>query len=361
MARKRLGRRRVNRLTRGALLSLALGELGAPPARADSSAPIDAKTPAEGPVTADELKALSSQLAAAAVVPGRVARPALYTWTTREQVDALARHPVLLSRSESPQYGAAYFDQVVYNRALGGDPLAKLLRTQAFARARFAWSAPWATVFGVGGERYGDELVRVTLKPEAWIAVLYTSQASWEVVDLANRRVPVAQVLAHPERLAAVYFVHDQPVRGYALSMAGPDERMGYREYVLCNESMIARYEVRSEAVRRELALAPETVALFRRWLKKNPQPPADLFRWNERLVQKAWHDRAPGATPLARYEGALAFPDAAYLPTPAALQAIEDALRAARRDGPAIVHVPKVTFSPSAAATPAPPPRRRY
>jgi hypothetical protein len=92
-----------------------------------------------------------------AVLSASPARATLYTWTTREQIEELVQGRELLTRTESPVRGSAYYDQVLAERAAQGDPLAQKLRTTAFARARHAWPNPWATLLGWPGESYGDQ------------------------------------------------------------------------------------------------------------------------------------------------------------------------------------------------------------
>src|SRR5262245_10859424 len=92
-------------------------------------------------------------------------RRTLYTWTTAEQIRELQHARRLLVREESPEHGASYLEQVLYALATGGDRIAALLYTTPFAKMRFAWHAPWATRMGWPGEQYGDQLIRVTLKP----------------------------------------------------------------------------------------------------------------------------------------------------------------------------------------------------
>jgi hypothetical protein len=360
------------RLEKGALLSIALGELACshptapgPTTSVDASptAEITAAPPkstAAAPPTIEDTAEVVEKLAPYAITPRSVARRTLYTWTTRSQTAELEKNPVLLTRTESPQYGAAYFDQVLHARSvMGKDPLAKLLRTSGFARARFAWPAPWATLLGLGGETYGEDLIQVTLKPEAWIVAMYTSKAELEVFDLEGRKVSTEDALAHPERIAAAYFAHDKPVTGYAASMAGPEERMAYREYVLCNESMIEAWSTRTEAITKELAAEADALLALAEHVREHP-PIREryLSRWNVLVATETWRLYDPARTPLTMYETALAFPAENYVPEARRLVALANKLKALRVEGAPLTHTPKAVFPPKSALVPSPAPR---
>ena len=353
-------------LGKGALLSIALGELacGRPSGpEVAQNAPTVVTSSAPAPATSEappaDTTALAARLARYAVVGRTRARKTLYTWTTRAQVEALAKDPLLLTRAESPDFGASYFDQVLHTRANAKDPLAKLLRTSAFARARFAWPAPFATSRGLGAETYGDELIRIDLKPEAWIVVLATSKPEMEVIDLEGRPVATADVLAHPSRIAVVYFVHDNPVTGYAASMAGPEERLGYREYVVCNESMIASYSVRTAEIGGELADEAKLLEDLAAHLRAHPEPTDRLFsRWNARVATETFRAAENPKSLVALFEATLSFPVEAYRPDPGALHALADRLLKLEMEAPPMTHAPTVVFPSPSAVMPSPPPR---
>ncbi|MDI1429566.1 hypothetical protein [Polyangium sorediatum] len=379
----RVGYRRRAKATleKGAWLSIALSELACSPAPAPT--PPASSTPTETVAPASPTAAPAPSVAAStglnqgeeeilqkfmpyAVTDGSIARRVLFTWTTREQIAALEKAPVLLTRAESPEHGASYFDQLLHARALAKDPLAQMLRTTPFARARYAWTAPWATTYGLGGESYGDQLLRVTLKPEAWIAVLMTSKKALDVRDLAGKPVPIADALAHPERIAAVYFVHDTPKTGYAASLAGPEERVGYREYVLCNESMIESWSLRTPEIRKELLDSAAALRALARHLFLHP--PERRFtgtRWNVHVVTETFPLAAPVPTLLGAYEASLAFPFGVYEPEADRLNTVATRVEEYEESqkGPPLMHTPTATFPPPSARKPSPPPRivRRY
>lgn len=298
------------------------------------------------------------------VGPERYGRRVLYTWTTAEQVDELRRDRVLLTRTESPAYGPSFYDRVMDARSAGGDRLAALVRSAPYQRARFAWTAPWATLLGWETERYGDRLVRVTLKPEAWIARYATATERWSVEDVDGAPVPLDDLLRHPGRLAAVHFVHD--ARG-AVPMArwgtmGAHTPGIYREYVLCNEAMVEEWALATEDIRAELARGAEAMALLRERSGCAPgggdaTDAVGLAAWIAR-VRAAWSASPPPTSPGSLYETALALANDRYGPSAARLDDVLAALRAVPPDLPPLVHRPTAVFLPSPAARPPPRPR---
>lgn len=314
-----------------------------PPDAAPTPAPASAGAPRPD-VDALARAANQSLLPYAQIDPTASLRVDLYTWTTREQVDALAKDRVLLTRDRSPIHGASYVEQVLDARAKQ-DRLAALLRTKAFARARFAWTAPWATLQGWPGESYGDRLVRVTLKPDAWVVVVRTSLDRLEVRDLDGKSVAADEAVLHPERIAAIYFVHDASRRGAASTK---DERLGYREIVLCNESMIASFAVETETEKKAVDDAARAIDALVAYVEAEPSSSVlDVLAWN-RTTSESWHLNPPKkpAEPLQMYADALAFPNEHYLPVAERLRALGAALHAIVFDtARGFTHAPNARF----------------
>ena len=249
----------------------------------------------------------------------RFARRELYTWTTSDQIAELRRGSRLLVRDESPLSGASYLDQVLHALARRGDPVATLLYTTPFANMRFAWHAPWATRFGWSpGEAYGDRLIRVTLKPDAVIVSLSTATGTFAARNLANEPVALPAVLAHPDRIAAIYFV----------SVAGPaapglvQPKATFREFALCNESMIESWEVGTDRISALVAANAAALDHVVRYLATKP-----ALTWNKASL--AWPGPAPNPTAELAFAAALAFESPMYRLDADALAAHARALRA--------------------------------
>jgi hypothetical protein len=284
------------------------------------------------------------------------ARRELYTWTTPDQFEELRMQPFLLTRSESPVNGPALFDRRMREAAAGA--VGKLLGGKALSLRRFAWVAPWATHAGWEDEKYGDVLVRVVLKDDAVVG-RYDGRAEsrWAFQTVAGAAVSEADVLAHPERLAAVYHVWYGGDEG-----ATDRQAHAFREYVLCNESMIASWEIGTTAivqrVARDRRMMARLAAAQERMRTVSPNTSAE---WQTRVLG-AWAG-PPGSGLVAQYEAALAFVNPLYLFSAASLQAQSSALERLTIDARApMVTRPKIAFgqAPPNVVRPAPPAARR-
>lgn len=367
---KRAKARTRTALARGVVVSVALGELActapappSPPRPAATAPSAPSPPPAPSPVAVPEppppAPDPSPSLAPYKVTNAAYVRRVLYTWTTNDQIEELLRTRVLLSRTESPKYGRSYYDIVMDGRWLGGDKLASILRAAAFQKARFSWPAAWATFLGWPGEKYGDQLIEVTLKPEALVAMIRTSTAKWEVRDLTDAVVTEKEALAHPERIAAVFFVHDgisAPSSTASVRPSTGDGREAYREYVLCNESMIESWSVGTEGIAKEIRASADAMDAAARYFEAHPPPPQRADRWNAHVALLVWPGIVPDSGPKELFEAALAFPNPNYVIDPAGLRKLAEALRRIRQVAPPTKHEPTLAF-PGAKPVPIPPP----
>jgi len=316
-----------NGISRRAMLQLLAGGavLAAMPAAADITAPAS-------PGAFDYLRS-DAQFGNALAL--RVA----YTWTTAEQIAELRAGGPLFSRSESPQYGPSLFDRAMIAQAAAGERWAKLLRQPEYRRARFAWTNPWATLLGWPAESYGDQLIRIELREDAWLAVHAAQAGGCHFVDVYGRRVKAEQVMATPRRLAGVYFIQDRVwARATMGTFVGAGEAM-YRELVLCNEAMIASFEVGTAAPKEALRRAIAGLGALRRELGK-PAAKASVQVWSG-TVARRWMTSTPPSAALDAYEAALAFPNQFYQPSDAQLGQLVAALERALGAQPPSLHRP--------------------
>ncbi|HEU0030136.1 MAG TPA: hypothetical protein VFQ53_05870 [Kofleriaceae bacterium] len=284
------------RSKRPAVLATSLLACSAPAAPRTTPPPDPAASAPTDPAT----RAIQA-LAGDALPPDRYARRTLYTWTTAEQIEALRAGGPLLVRAESPTNGASFLAQLLYTLAHERrDPMARVLATTTFAKMRFAWHAPWATRAGWPGEQYGDQLIRVTLRPEAIVVALDAATGTFDARDLANHPVPIAAVLGAPERIAAIYFVAIRARSGDGL----PRAPATYREFALCNEAMIESWEVGTPAI--DQALARDRATLDAVIAFAEHQPGA------RRMALQAWTG-APVNDPTMAYSAALALASPLY------------------------------------------------
>lgn len=176
-----------------------------------------------------------------ALFNARPARKTLYTWTTKEQADALVASPTLYTKMADGYGNKGFLFDLLEKRAGQGDGTAKILTQPDFMTGRYAWPVLWGALHDC--EDYGRELVRVDLMADARFVVMADTQPStpYRVVDIDNVDVPLATALAEPQRIAGVFFNND--ACGNCGSIGG---RFGYREFHLCHESTVAEWSLRT-------------------------------------------------------------------------------------------------------------------
>ena len=257
----------------------------------------------------------TAELAAFELRHDDFARRTLYSWTTADQVRELRDDPTLLTRAATVEGEPGRAAEVIQLHA-ESDPLAALLAAPRFENKRFAWSNAWATLRGFGGESYGDHLLRITLREQAWLGRLIVGldgSIEWAFADVHGNAVAAADVLRSPERLAAVYFLDQRGAGCGTLGSGGS----AFREYFLCNEAMLESYALYTSEVRAELERSISALTGLRQ----------ALVDGRCSIIDQCWPDAAlaewgaaAGAQPAlaAGYLAALAFPGLEYSPTPA-------------------------------------------
>jgi len=261
------------------------------------------------------------------------ARRELFTWTTAEQIQEIRAGSVLMTRSEREGLGPGYAMEALamFGSCTTCDPadadriaLAALLSGPAFSKARYAWTEPWATRVGWPGESYGDQLVRMVLRQDAWLARYWSQRL--DVVDMNNAPVALADVLAHPERLAGIYFVRDSGAGGpqcYGSFRGGGGN--GYREFIIGNEAMIEEWSLGTPEIRSRIE---SDIALVQTFFERiRPCPPRADSLWNSDVVC-GWAS-PPDMTEVSAYESSLAIPSPGYLPAAEPLASLIEALQA--------------------------------
>jgi hypothetical protein len=181
---------------------------------------------------------------------------------------------------------------------------------------------------GWPGETYGDQLVRVLLRQEAWLARYRDGQL--DVVDMDNAPVAAADVLAHPERLAGVFFVRDAAAGGPTCYGSFRSGDHGYREFIIGNEAMIEEWSLGTAEIRDRLASDLALVQTFFDRVRPCPER-EDVASWNVEVVC-SWSygtSAMPQVSELSAYQAALAMPSPGYLPAAQPLATLIEALQA--------------------------------
>jgi hypothetical protein len=254
------------------------------------------------------------------IVSNTVVPSELYTWTTEEQIAEIRAGNVLLTRTEREGLGRGYAFDVLATFEASTDPnvaaLATYLSGDAFALVRYGWAHPWATRLGWPGETYGNQLVRIKLRSDAWIARLQT----WglDVVDLSGNAVPLDEALASPERIAAIYFIKLGDQNGsYCGSFQSGGN--GYREVIVGNEAMIEEWSIATSDMRARLEQDIADLSQFFQRIRSCPET-NDPTTWNHNV---ACNWGIVQTDEMGAYDGSLAMPSVNYLPTPEAIAAL--------------------------------------
>lgn len=249
-----------------------------------------------------------------------------YTWTTEDQEKGLREGAPLYSVGEVPGKGRGRAADLLFDRAKADPDSLSALVAPFFETCRYGWPHPWPTRFGVGGEQYGDKLVRITLKPQAWVARLDPSGEISSVYDQQGSPVPFEEAMAHPERIGALYFIYfGDPTVAIWCGSFGPVGPESYREFVLGNADMVERYEVGTEAILSELDESVFLLTQYRDSIRGCTEPSADLF------FQLTACGRLDTLQNADAYIRSLAIPGPAYLPTDENLAALIDSLESVR------------------------------
>jgi len=248
-------------------------------------------------------------------------RRSLYTWTTEEQIAELRDGGPLLSRTEREGLGpgAAY---EYFAQASETDAVAALLTQERFAPARHAWLHPWATRMGWPGESYGNQLIKIVLKPDAWLVKVIEGQ--FTVWDLSGNQLDAQQALDNPDRIGGVYFQKDAVLDGADCGTFGTRGKHGFREYILNNPGMIESWSHGTAEILERLEADIALVKEFVERIRACPET-RSVERWSGEVICSTFNSSAD--TELGSYERALALTSEYYLPQPANMVALAETL----------------------------------
>lgn len=237
----------------------------------------------------------------------------LYSWTTAEQEAGLREGAPLFSVGVVEGKGRGIALDLLFERAESNPDSIEARLSVLFDKARYAWPNPWATRMGFGSEDYGNRLLKIVLREDAWIAHLSESGTVGSVWDLRGTLVNPEDVAANPEQIGAFFFVRGAatggPECGSFLGGSG-----GYREFVLGNVSMVESYEVGTQDTLDRLD--EDIRALTEYFDLVRPCPSSFGTNFNAMVFCSWGYDTDP-------YIESLALPDEAYVPTPVNLATI--------------------------------------
>jgi hypothetical protein len=243
------------------------------------------------------------------------ARRGFVTWTTPTQVEALRASRVLLVATANMGGPPSPFVFLIGTLARKRGPtgaLATLLANDPrFAKRRYAWSAGYATVLGLSGKRYGNELVSVRLREDALVVAITPEQKPpISVRDLSQREIPLERAIDEAARIGAVYHVR-----------TGNDVPTRFREYVLVNEAMVERWALGTPDVHAEVDAEAALLGDLLTELASAPVEP----KGGDPLAP--WKRVEPASTLRALWKGTTAFHNDRYVLEPDRVRAAIDAL----------------------------------
>ncbi len=261
-----------------------------------------------------------------------------YSWTTDEQVAELRDGGELFSRSERPGMGRGllFTELGAYAQAasMPSNTLADVLANQTFAKARFAWPNPWSTLMGFPGEAYGNQLLRIELKADAWVARFDHSVLS--VFDADNQPVPIETALASPERIGAIFYQSSATGVRCGTGTFSHAGGVGFREFALGNIDMVERWSLATPEIAERLASdIAELEALEEQvacWSVSSS--------WASDVACE-WERRTGADSPFRNYEFALGLPSELYLPNSENIAALLAALEMSMPTGDPLVVTP--------------------
>jgi hypothetical protein len=217
-----------------------------------------------------------------------------------------------------------------------GNALATVLTGGAFAKGRYGWTNPWATLRGWPGENYGNRLLRIELKPEAWIAVL--SENVFSVIDMKGSSVAMTAALGTPERIAAVYYLNEGENGEAACGTLQNGCATGtYREYFINNEKMVKEWSFGTQEILDALQASIDFLKLVQGMDGVAPTDPCDFTR----AAYCNWLRVFAPDSGFSGYMDGLAITSEYYVPTADNIDALVKALEEAKFEPDPVVHEP--------------------
>jgi hypothetical protein len=239
------------------------------------------------------------------------ARAELYSWVSDDQAAAMRK-------------GRAWLPSVASTDPVNGTLAVLMADTGAKGQVAQTLSASLATArVAWQGEDPGKNLLRIVLKPEAWVAVL--ERGSLEVLDMQNRRLAFADVAAAPERLGAIVHVHDSSEGGPSCNGDPGTGSVGYRQIIVGNLAMISEWSLATEQIQNHLMANITQLSEYLARTRSCPEQ-SQRLSWNEQVLCNWQLSVGPGTEPFA-YQQALAVPSLDYYDAPPQLGALIDRL----------------------------------
>jgi hypothetical protein len=258
------------------------------------------------------------------------ARAELYAQVTDEEAAALRKGGSLIPKPPAAPAPTPTLTLVLTTLSNSVTEPRKTLVKQLLTRSpssRALWHNPWALrlIDHPGTEHMN--LVRVVLRPTAWIVRIYNGSLP-TVVGLDNAIVTIEDAIKAPENIAAVYYVYDDRLPGNSTAQC----ETGKREVALINEGMVEEISLgTSEILERLNSDIEDLTAMF-----NVVRPCASVDRgfgtFHAYTTCTTWHF-FDASTEYSAYQWALSNPVELYKPKTQNLASLVDALKNDRFD----------------------------
>lgn len=271
-------------------------------------------------------------------------RSELYAQLTDSEVQALKNGGSLLPEPTMPTTPSTL--SVVLNAALNATSTTELRRPlihellTRFKSTRTLWPNPWALrLIDHPGTQHMNA-VRVVLKKDAWVVRLFEGGPP-TIVDVNNGIVSIDDAIAHPERIAAVYYVYDDRTPGNSIAQC----ESGKRELALGNEAMVEEFSIGTPEILERLNSDIDALTAFFNVARPCASVERGTGTFHTFTVCQTWHF-FDASTEYSAYQWALANPVELYKPKTQSLATLIDALQNDRFEPDPFVGTPRPSTS---------------
>ena len=251
-------------------------------------------------------------------------RPELYAQMTDAEVAALKKGGSLIPPA-APLPALSSLTSVLNAASTTATPERRELITKLLPRfksTRTLWPNPWALrlIDHPGTEHMN--IVRVVLNKAAWVVRIFDGTPP-TVVDVNNGIVSVDDANAHPERIAAIYYVFDDRAPGNSAAQC----ESGKRELALGNEAMVDEFSIGTPEILERLNSDIEALTAFFSVVRPCASVERGAGTFHAYTVCQSWRFFS-ASTEYSAYQWALANPMELYKPKTQNLATLIDALK---------------------------------